>query len=123
MAKSLGIGEKPLKGKAMTPVGIVAILLGLAAAYQIAMRGPAFLAAVIAVGVAVVLQTLAARTAKAIVAARDSRPADPWGRQSRGDRRLLARGMDLTMSLTSLTSLYPAQSRRGLSIAQGLRLA
>lgn len=107
----------------MTPVGIVAILLGLVAAYQIAIRGPAFAAAIVAVCIAVVLQTLSARTAEAIVAARETRPADPWGRQSRSDRRLLARGMDLTMSLTSLTSLYPAQSRRGLAIARGLRLA
>jgi hypothetical protein len=119
----MGREKSILKGTPMTPVGIVAVILGLAASYQIATRGPGLLAATIAVVIAVVLRTLSVRASRQILALQRDRSVDPWARPTRAQRRALAGGLRTTMSLTTLTSMFPQQTVRGYAIANRLRLA
>lgn len=106
----------------MTPVGLVLILVGLAAAFQVATRGPALLAAGIAVIAAVVIRTMSVRAANALSAMGEDRSSDPWARISRNQRRALARSFRLTMSSTTLTSLFPKQTVTGYALAGRLGL-
>ena len=106
----------------MTPVGIIAVILGLAASYQIATRGPGLLAALLAVAVAVVLRTLSVRASRTILALQRDKSDDPWARTSRKQRRALATGLRTTLSLTAITSLFPDQAVQGYAMANRLRL-
>ena len=107
----------------MTPAGIIAVILGLAASYLTATRGPGLLAGAIAVVLAVALRTLAVRAGRTILALRRDPATDPWARPSRAQRRALAAGLRRTMALTTLTSMFPDQAVRGYAIANRLRLA
>ena len=107
----------------MTPVGLVLLLFGIAAAYQFATRGPAFLAAGVAVLVATYIRTQSVRASNALVAAAATTRDDPWARTTRKEQRLLARSLRLTMGATTLTSLFPKQTVRGYALAGRLGFA
>lgn len=106
-----------LKGTPMTPVGMILVVIGLLAAYQTLARGPAFIAALIAVGIAIVIRSLAVRASDSLAKIKPKESDDPWAKTSRSDRRLLARNLKLTMAQTTLSSLYPKQASQGYAIA------
>lgn len=107
----------------MTPVGIVIVLIGIAAAYQLAIRGPAALAAGVAIVAAAVLRLLTVRAGKALVAHSTTQRSDPWARSTRQERRILARSLRLTMGMTTLTSLFPKQVVTGYALANRMGIA
>lgn len=107
----------------MTPVGAILILFGLAVAYQITTRGPAVLAAGIAIIAAMIIRMLSVRAANALVAHASTSRDDPWARSSRVERRALSRSLKLTMSATTLTSLFPRQTVTGYALAGRLGIA
>lgn len=107
----------------MTPVGIIAVFLGLVASYQIAIRGPGLLAAALAVVVAMTLRTLSVRANRAILSLQRDPATDPWARSTGAQRRALARGLRYSVGLTTLTSMFPRQTVRGYALANRLRLA
>lgn len=107
----------------MTPVGILLVILGLAAAYQAATRGPAFVAGLIATAVAIILHSLAARAAEAVKRHQKTRDGDRWARTSRAERTLLSKDLKRTMSLTMIMGLFPRQAMTGYKIARQFKLA
>lgn len=109
----------------MTPVGLIAVLLALAAGYQTITRGPAFLMAGIALATYVAIRTVAVRTGRSILAGRAAAIAntDPWRRPSRRDQRLQARSLALCIALTELTSLFPSMAAHGSGICDRLGYA
>lgn len=119
----MGREKSILKGTPMTPVGIIAVIIGLAASYMIATRGPGLLAGAIAVVIAVVLRSLSVRASRRILALRRGPDTDPWARPTRAQRRALAGGLRNAMSLTMLTSMFPEQTQRGYALAGRLHLA
>lgn len=107
----------------MTPVGIILVLIGLGASFQLATRGPALLAAGLAVLVAAALRTLSQRASARMRTMASTPRSDPWARPSRDERRAMARSLKLSMSLTSLSSMFPVQTERGYALADRMGLA
>lgn len=109
----------------MTPVGLIAVMLALAAGYQTITRGPAILMAGIVLATYVAIRTVAVRTGRAMMAGRDDAVAsrDPWRRPTRRDRRLQARSLALCIALTELTSLFPSMAGHGSGICERLGYA
>lgn len=106
----------------MSPVGIVLVLLGLAAAFQIATRGPALLAAAVAVVVLAVLQGLNQRARRALAEV-DVRGRDPAVRSTRAELRLLRRAAARALALNAMGSMFPQQSAQGARLAGRLGFA
>ncbi len=101
----------------MTPVVTILVVIGFFAAYQTLARGPEFIAALIAVGIAIFIRTLAVRASDALVKSKSKISDDRWAKTSSSERRLLARNLRLTMAQTTLSSLYPRQAIKGYAIA------
>jgi len=123
--KSLMVREKkiPERESTVTPVGIILVLIGLGASFQLATRGPALLAAGLAVLVAAGLRTLSQRASTRLRNMASTPRSDPWARPSRDERRAMARSLKLSMSLTSLSSMFPVQTERGYALADRMGLA
>lgn len=101
----------------MTPVGILLILLGIGAAYLVATRAPSLLAAGIAIIIAIILRALCVRADNELQKMAEVPNRDPWAATPRKERRLLARALKLSISSTTLTSLFPQQALQGYRIA------
>jgi len=109
----------------VTPVGLISVLLALAAGYQAITRGPAYIIAAIALSVFVAIRAMSVRTGREIVGLRGDSVAstDPWAKPSRRDRRLQRRALSLNLSLTELGSIFPSIAVRGVGICERLGYA
>lgn len=123
MVNSLMVRGKFPKRTPMTPVGLILILLGIAIAYQLAVRVPGLLAGGIAIITATVIRIQSVRASKALLALSQTQRADPWATPSRKERQILARSFKLTMRSTTMSSLFPKQTLTGYGLANRLGFA